>query len=55
MPTPESVEKKEKLMYKKCCNYACECSSDKLREILGETANESRKRLDIASDELKND
>ena len=45
----------EKLAYKKCCNYACECGSDCLRKLLGDAANESRMRLGISSDELKND
>ena len=49
------VREKEKLVYKKCCNYACECGSDKLRELLGEAANQSRLRLGISSEELKND
>lgn len=51
----DSVSRKEKLFYKKCCNYACECKSDKLREFLGEAANRSRTRLGISSEELKND
>lgn len=50
----ESVQEKEKLVYKKCCNYACECGSDELREIFGEAANQSRKRLGVSSDDLKN-
>ena len=49
------VREKEKLVYKKCYNYACECGSDKLRELLGEAANQSRLRLGISSEELKND
>ncbi len=49
------VTEKEKLLYKKCCNYACECKSDALRKILGDVANESRIRLDVSSEELKND
>ena len=55
MASENSVLEKEKLVYKKCCNYACECSSDKLREILGEAANRSRRRMGIPSEELKND
>ena len=50
----DTIQEKEKLVYKKCCNYACECVSDELRELLGEAANESRKRLGISSDSLKN-
>ena len=55
MSQTDNVLEKEKLVYKKCCNYACECSSDKLREILGEAANRSRRRMGIPSEELKND
>lgn len=54
MSTTTSVTEKEKLLYKKCCNYACVCGSDELRKLLGEAANESRLRLGISSDELKN-
>lgn len=55
MTKQEALQEKEKLVYKKCCNYACECSSDELREILGEAANAARIRLGIDSDKLKND
>ncbi len=55
MKSLESVREREKLVYKKCCNYACECGSDCLRKLLGDAANESRMRLGISSDELKND
>ncbi|MCI8596235.1 MAG: hypothetical protein HFE35_05410 [Clostridia bacterium] len=55
MKSMECVREKEKLVYKKCCNYACECGSDCLRKLLGDAANESRMRLGISSDELKND
>lgn len=51
----DSVLEKEKLVYKKCCNYACECCSDELRLLLGDAANESRLRSGESSDELKND
>lgn len=55
MSIPQTLCEKEKLMYKKCCNYACECRSDELRKILGDAANETRLRLNTDSDELKND
>lgn len=51
----KNVTEKEKLVYKKCCNYACECSDDRLRELLGEAANQSRLRMGVPSDTLKND
>lgn len=51
----ELIKQKEKLVYKKCCNYACECNSDELRKILGDTANKVRIRLGESSEELKND
>lgn len=54
MATIESVTEKEKLVYKKCCNYACECGCDNLRKLLGDAANESRLRLGISSEQLKN-
>ena len=46
---------KEKLVYKKCCNYACECTSDELRKLLGLVANDCRTRIGASGDELKND
>ena len=46
MKSTETLQEKVRLVYKKCCNYACECSDDKLRELLGVTANECRKCLD---------
>lgn len=55
MANLESVHEMEKLMYKKCCNYACECHSDELRKLLGDAANETRLRLGENSDKLKND
>ncbi|MCI8413507.1 MAG: hypothetical protein HFE47_05385 [Clostridia bacterium] len=55
MASENSVLEKEKLVYKKCCNYACECNCDNLRKILGEVANQSRVRMGIPSEELKND
>ena len=55
MANQKSVTEKEKLVYKKCCNYACVCKSDELRAILGESANECRLRTGIPSEELKND
>lgn len=54
MANLETVTEMEKLMYKKCCNYACECNSDRLRKLLGDAANETRLRLGEAADELKN-
>lgn len=55
MANMKTVTEMEKLMYKKCCNYACECHSDCLRELLGEAANETRLRLGISADDLKNE
>ena len=55
MANTRSVENMEKLLYKKCCNYACECHSDVLRKLLGDAANQTRLRLGVNSDELKND
>lgn len=46
MKSTSSLQEKVQLVYKKCCNYACECSDDKLRELLGVTANVCRKNLD---------
>lgn len=55
MTQKKCVQEKEKLLYKKCCNYACECCSDQLRKALGDAANESRLRTGVSSDDLKND
>ena len=46
MKSTEPLQEKVRLVYKKCCNYACECTDDKLRELLGVAANECRKDLD---------
>lgn len=46
MKSTETLQEKVRLVYKKCCNYACECSDDRLRELLGNTANVCRKHLD---------
>lgn len=54
MKSNEELRQKEQLVYKKCCNYACECTDDKLRELLGVTANECRKHMHVSADELKN-
>lgn len=55
MANVKQVTELEKLMYKKCCNYACECRDDTLRKLLGDAANESRLRLGGDCDECKND
>lgn len=52
MTNKESIKQMEQLLYKKCCNYACECRSDALREILGEAANDARIRLNASGEEL---
>ncbi len=53
MKQSKELREKEKLVYKKCCDYACECGSDELRELLGVAANECRKRLGVSADDLK--
>ncbi|MDE7394992.1 MAG: hypothetical protein K2M95_02585 [Clostridiales bacterium] len=50
----EELQGKVQLVYKKCCNYACECTDDKLRELLGVAANECRKHLSVTTNGGKN-
>ena len=54
MKSTENLQEQVQLVYKKCCNYACECTDDKLRELLGVAANECRKHLDVWENEGKN-